>query len=286
MSGWTSADTLARTVTFQEILNDAAVDVAMLPGTQSLDHGAAQQLTRGINAAYRYAWEYYDWPESRIITPLACDSHPVNGGHFVPRQTATGLRIATAFGFWTSHPLTDARNARPVCWLMGPDGFYLQGHDALTVVADYRTDAPRFDSREWEDTPVYPAGTIRFNPFDIHGEEDGNCYRSTVGTKGVLPGVSGQKGRLITSPNTPAYYEADPEGPTTIPDTAWVVQPLLWILAEAVKAGASAMYARAEGQYGTATVLEGAMVHLLDEQLLQNDTQMGNTKTYRQQRAG
>ena len=279
---WTTADTLARTVTFQEVLHDAAVDVSMLPDTDALDHGTAAQLTRGINAAYRYAWEYYNWPESTVIDTLACNAHPVYiNGKFIPRQTAAGLRIATLFGLWTAHPLDDPTEASPVCWSLGPDGFYLPCHDADTVVAEYRTDVVRFDSREWDEEPIYPMGTIRYHAAD------GNSYRSTVGTKGVIPGIIGQLGVLHDATLTqPAYYEVTEDGSTAMPQDAWVAQPLLWILAEAVKAGASAMYARAEGQYGTSTLLEGAMMHLLDAQILQNDTQMGQSKSYRRSRTG
>jgi hypothetical protein len=262
---WSALDTLPRTVTFQEVLWDTALDQGIVPSVDGIDNAIAEQITRGINLAYRYAWEFHDWPDAMSMGPLTVSAHPVHGGVFLPRQRATGARLAVVEGIWTAHPLAKPTEAQPVCYRMGQDGWYLDGvtltADAATVTVHYREDAPRFTAAVWDSTRIYPVGGLCYLP------STGHCYRCTAIAFN------------FTSPQVPQVPVPAP------PSASWVEVPLLYILADAVKAGAGAMFARTEGQYGTAGLLDNAMAHLLEQQILLIQNQNGHTKTYRSQTA-
>lgn len=254
---WDASDTQPRTVSFQEVLWDVALDQGMVPQVDGIDNAIAEQITRGINLAYRYAWEFHDWPDAMVMAPLTVSAHPVNGGVFLPRQRGNGQRLAIVEGIWTAHPLAKPTEAQPVCYRMGPDGWYLDGvtliADAATVTVHYREDAPRFSGTVWDSTKIYPVGGLCYLP------STGHCYRC----KAIYTTIGG----LVPAPAPPNV-------------DAWQQLPILYILADAVKAGAGAMFARSEGQYGTAGLLDNAMAHLLEQQILN-----GFTKTYRSQTA-
>jgi hypothetical protein len=64
----------------------------------------------------------------------------------------------------------------------------------------------------------------------------------------------------------------------------WEIQPLLACLVEPTVEGAFALLKRSQGQTGTADAIQGAMQHLLEQEILQFTGQESQTKFYQYQR--
>jgi hypothetical protein len=235
-----------RTVTFKSVLWGVAKRDGLIPEDDDLDRSAATQIAEGINSAYKFAWEYYDWPEATVIaemTPVENPSQP--GSRFIP-YVDESASVDTLLEIWQSNPLTTAR-PKMVEYKFGPDGIYLFSGAGEKVWVKYRGRPPQFVSTPWDDAAVYAQGDIVYYP------QTGDCYVANAATSaGQAPGAS-----------------------------PWEKVDLLFVLSEATKAGAYALYLGGDGQKGAGALMEQAMVNFLDHEIDVIDNQMGATKTIR-----
>lgn len=256
MANWPADVLVPRYVSFGSVLRDVALDQSMIPEQDGLEVGVAAMLARGISMATRYAYEYYDWPDAFVWATFVPQGHPVALIPFVPRKYLN-LQLDCVTEMWTVPPHIDPDAACPVEFTLGPDGFYLPGYEGDRVSVRFRPPPPRFVTTPWDATTIYPVGALVFDA----AEPDpalAHVYKQT--------GNAPVSGNTLTDANV------------------WTPQPILYALEEPIKAGASALYIRTEGQAGTAQLLDGAMVHLLEQQIIQIENQMEQTKEWRRRR--
>ncbi len=255
MATFPASVTTVRSISFSELL-EQVYDAMMIDSDVGPSSVARQRfIVRAINTAYRYAWQYYAWPESKVYGPVVVGTHPVAACPFVPRQYQ-GIVLDSLYGLWTAHPLASPSTAQEIHYTTAPDGFYLKAQwSSLTSAwALYRPNAPKFSATAWSAATTYAAGKSALYT-------DGNSYTAL-------------KAVTTTPPVTDGSADAN-----------WQVQSPLYILTEAVACGAVAIYNRGEEKFTNEAVLQEAMDLYLFTQFGINKNEMGETRTYRQAQA-
>ncbi len=245
-----------RIVPFQTALWDVAAQDGLVPEVDGLQIEVAHQLASHITRAYKYALDFYDWPEASIFTAVDVVQHPQWNTPFVPRVLADGypatpnaypiFDYGRLFGVWTTNPAADP-DARLLSYRFGPDGLYLD-EEIATVALHHRQSAPRFTATEWDSGRQYSKGQI------VYHAATGHCYIANEAAVGQAP--------------APFQH-------------AWRTLPLLACLLQPTIDGAYALYKRSEGQASTARLLQDAMTHLLEQEILQFSNQEQQTKYLR-----
>lgn len=250
---WSANVIVPRVVPFKTVLWDVAAQDGTVAEVDGLPIEMAHQIAGFITRAYKYALEFYDWPEAAIYTEVPLGIHPKWDVPFVPRVIPEGMPpIPTAFpvfeygrlyGVWTANPAADP-TARQIPYRFGPDGLYLD-EEMQTVVLHHRVGASRFTAVEWDPAILYRKGQVIYHPDTEH------CYLANGAAAG--------------------------EPPAPFMDQ-WRALPLLACLHQPTVEGAYALLKRSEQQTGTASVLQDAMTHLLEQEILQFSNQEGQTK--------
>jgi hypothetical protein len=243
---------MRRTVSFRSVLWGVAKRDGQVPESNDLTPDIAVQMTEGINTAYRYAWEYYDWPEACDYLQFTPQSSASTLTAWVPYTVMHGedqVQLATIFGVWEKNPLVYP-NGKQVPYQLGQDGIYF-GDPARTepVWIRFRAESPTFNAVEWDPGLMYGYRDV------VYYSVTGHCYelRTAGTTPGLAPGAS----------------------------DVWRIVPLLSLLADAVKAGAFAIYLGGDGQAAASGMLETAMNDALDTQVCLLHDQMEVHKNIR-----
>jgi len=250
---WSANVIVPRVVPFKTALWDTAAQDGTVAEIDGLALELAHQLATHITRAYKYALEFYDWPEASIYTSVPLGQHPQWNKPFVPRIMPEGMpptpnaypvfEYGRLYGVWTANPAADPE-ARPLSYRFGPDGLYLD-EELETVVLHHRQGAPRFTATEWSQSVQYRRGQVVYHPDTEH------CYIANEPQTGQAP--------------QPFQH-------------AWRTQPLLSCLLQPTIEGAYALLKRSEGQTSTAAVLQDSMTHLLEQEILQFSNQEQQTK--------
>lgn len=250
---WSANVIVPRVVPFKTALWDTAAQDGTVAEVDGLPLELAHQLANYIARAYKYALEFYDWPEAAIYTPVSLGIHPQWDVPFVPRIMPEGMpatpnaypvfEYGRLYGVWTANPAADP-TARQLTYRFGPDGLYLD-EELETAVLHHRQGAPRFTATEWSATTQYRRGQVVYHPETEH------CYIANEPAVGQVP--------------APFQH-------------AWRTLPILSCLLQPTIEGAYALLKRSEGQTNTAAVLQDAMTHLLEQEILQFSNQESQTK--------
>lgn len=249
MDTWNATDfTPVRNIPFRQVFESLAIQEGMIPEESGITVSAAVQMADAITRAYRYAWQFHDWPESFDLQPTAVKLHPTAGVPFVPRSLPT-VTHATVARFWNADPDFD-ETAQEIDHRQTRDGYALPGCALATVWVESRPDAPRFDATEYDVGTLYLAGRV---VYDADPARLGHCYKALVNSQGVSLDNAAQ----------------------------WQPLPILALLESATLAGAAALMSTTEKQYGTAQLLDGAMVSILEQEVIRLATQQGRTHSYK-----
>lgn len=250
---WSANVIVPRIVPFKTALWDVAAQDGLVAEVDGLPTEMAHLLARYISQAYKYALEFYDWPEASIFTEVAVCLHPQWDTPFIPRIIPEGtpstpnayplFEYGRLFGVYTQNPAAHA-DAREISYRFGPDGLYLDT-EIETVVLHHRQGAPRFTATEWSSTTQYRHGQV------VYHEPTEHCYICNAAAIGQAPQLF---------------------------DHAWRVLPILSCLLQPTIEGAYALLKRSEGQASTAVVLQDSMTHLLEQEILQFSNQESQTK--------
>ncbi len=250
MDAWTTSEIGAvPTVPFRRVLWRVAILAGMVPQEDGLTVAAAIQITEGITAANRIAERFYDWQELFQPSIETVKLHPAGAAPCVPITTAART-LSTVRDVWDKHPDVYQDACRLTC-RRGRDAIFLPADfTAATCYLEYRDLPPVFDSTPYQASLAYNrAGQV---VYDSDPARDGHCYRALRATQG--DGLDNA--------------------------TAWRPLPIIERLADAVVAGASAVMATTEGQYGSSQVMEGAMAALLEHEVMLLQVQEGQVKSY------
>lgn len=254
---WPANQILPRVASFKTALWAVAGENGHVSELDGLPVEMAHRIAGCISRAYKYALEFYDWPEAAVYSSFALGLHPVTGTPFLPRSKSDGtpyIYPVTDYGrlyaVWDKHPAAFP-DARQIAYRFGPDGLYLD-EELPTVTLHHRPSAPRFTAEEWDATREYGRSAMVYHP------ETGHCYRALDPVVGEVP-------------QAVAYQPGNP----------WEMQPILSCLLEPTIEGAFALLKRSEGQTSSANLIESAMQHLLEQEILQFTGQEGQTKFYR-----
>ncbi len=248
---WSANVIVPRVVPFKTALWAVAAQDGCIAEIDGLPVELAHQIAGCISRAYKYALEFYDWPEAALYTQVTLGQHPQWDVPFVPRVMPEGFppfafpifEYGRLYGVWTANPAADP-SARPLTYRFGPDGLYLD-EEVESVVLHHRQGAPRFSAEEWNVASTYPRGKVIYHPDTEH------CYLMNTAAPGEVP----------------------------VPfSDSWRVLPILSCLLEPTIEGAFALLKRSQGQAGTAAVLQDAMQHLLEQEILQFTNQEQQTK--------
>lgn len=251
---WSANVIVPRVATFKAALWAVASEDGMVC---EVDGGPMEELAHRIaycvTRAYKYALEFYDWPEAAIYTPVSVGMHPQWDKPFIPRVQPEGyppfafpvFDYGRLYGVYTANPAADP-TARALTYRFGPDGLYLD-EEIETIVLHHRQSAPRFSATVWDSNTDYSRTTVVYHP------PTGHCFMQNTAAQGQEPVVFGNE---------------------------WRVLPLLACLLEPTVEGAFALLKRSQGQSGTAEVLQASMQHLLEQEILQFTNQEGQTKFY------
>lgn len=240
---------MRRTVSFRSVLWGVAKRDGQVPESNDLTPDIAVQMTEGINTAYRYGWEYFDWPEACEYGQFTPTSSPGTGSPWLSYLPTAGVQMATVFGIWQQNPLVFP-DAKRLGYTLGPDGVYFHQVGPMEPVwVRYRPDPPVFNAVEWDGGASYVNGDV------VYYSVTGQCYMlwGFGYTPGSAPGVSEQ----------------------------WVLLPVLTVLSDAVKAGAFALYLGGDGQAAASGLLETAMDNALATQVCLIHDQMEVVKHIR-----
>lgn len=247
----------ARVVPFKTALWAVAGEDGHVPEGDGLPVELAHRIAACLTRAYKYALEFYDWPEAAIYTTFNSGLHPVTGTPFIPRAQSDGtpniypvIDYGRLYAVWDKHPAAFPE-ARQLSYRFGPDGIYLD-EELAQVTLHHRRSAPRFTATEWDATRTYVRSELVYHP------ETGHVYRALDPEAGEVP--------LAVPPES---------------GQAWEIQPILSCLLEPTVEGAFALLKRSQGQTSTADVIQGAMQHLLEQEIMQFTNQEGQTKFYR-----
>lgn len=253
---WPVNSTHARVVPFKTALWAVAAEDGMIAEADGLTIQAAHQIANCITRAYKYALEFYDWPEAAIYSTFNLGLHPVTGTPFIPRAQSDGtpniypvIDYGRLYGVWTKHPAAFP-DAREVAYRFGPDGIYLD-EELPQVTLHHRRSAPRFTATEWDASRAYVRNDHVYHP------ETGHCYRALDPATGEVPQAKPPEAGL-----------------------PWEILPILQCLLEPTVEGAFALLKRSQGQSSTADMIQGSMEHLLEQEILQFTNQESQTKFY------
>lgn len=236
----------ARMLAYQKVLHSVARRGGLIPEQDGLEAGIAIQITEGANAAVKYAWEFYDWPELvrwQEMTPVA----DAAGNPVIPWRSQTALGWQEIGVVLAVHSAEEATCYNALSYELRPAGIEILSElpDTGTVWVRWRPMPPEFTSTVWDSEVTYPRDSLVYDP------DTGHVYRAFV---------EAAAGTVVSN------------------DTIWGLVPIPHILAEPVKAGAEALFLRSEGQYGTATILESAMLSLLEHEIIQIQNQQQQSK--------
>lgn len=229
MSTWPVTVTQPRSLPFGRLRRHVYEALQIDPAAGPSDASVQGFITREINAAYRYAWNFCQWEESKVFQQFTIQNHPVTGTPFLPRNNGLD-QIADVYSLWTTHPLADP-TAQKVGYRVGSDGYYLDTTFAgSSVWAICRQDAPRFTNTAYDNAATYAPG-------DEMLYTDGNCYLCLTGVTATPPTAGG--------------------------DANWRPIVVLYLLSEAVVSGAIALRNQGQEKFANESVLKQAMADLL-----------------------
>lgn len=253
---WPLNQILPRVVPFRTVLWAVAGEDGHVPEMpDGITSETAHRIAHCITRAYKYALEFYDWPEAAIYSTFPLGLHPTTETPFIPRSLSDGtpyIYPVTDYGrlyaIWDKHPAAHS-DARQIDYRFGPDGIYLD-EELAEVTLHHRRSAPRFTAEEWDAARQYVRNDSVYHPAT------GHCYRALDPQVGEVP---------LAKP--PQFGQ-------------WEIQPLLACLVEPTIEGAFALLKRSQGQTGTADAIQGAMQHLLEQEIMQFTNQEGQSKFY------
>ena len=233
---------MARTIPFKRVLHGVWTRTGGDPASQNnLETNAAHAVTEYINEAYKFAWQFYEWPEALTVEQRTFASQ------LVEWEQSGETAMETVLGVSQDDPRLKAY-ARPVTFKSGPAGIYVPSDFASSELwITYRKPAPWFTATEYDGSTSYALGDT------VYYATSGECYECIQAGSGNLP--------------TDTDY--------------WTKLDFLAILEAAVKQGARSEWLREEGQESTSTLAQEAMIELLESEILRLETQQGDVRHVR-----
>lgn len=168
-----------REIRFKEINEVLGLALGLDAESGQLTPVAARKQAAAINAAVRYAWDYYPWPETTVCLPSLTVTVP--SGEAVP-AVAPGYRLlrvyvedpVAAYHEGNEPALADYR-------LTLDGGVSLQDSTVTTPYYAVQLEAPSFGAGLWDEAAYYAEGSVIYDPGS------GDCYRAAMGTNDVIP---------------------------------------------------------------------------------------------------
>lgn len=265
-----------REIRFKELNETLALALGLDAESGQLTPAAARKQAAAINAAVRYAWDYYPWPETTAILPSLMVT--VASGEAVP-VVAPGYKLLRVFAEDPVAAYHDGTEPQWVDFRMEMNGAVtLQDATLLTPYYAVQLEPPSFGAAAWDAAAYYGEGSV------IYDTGSGDCFQAVLGTNDVIPPWEpwGENNAIVSGTYYRSHgvlWEAVDAGTATaerIPPAgaawqdyfalrykAWAPQRLPDFLFQAVLMGAEAWMTRTAGQAATSAFMEAAMGDLL-----------------------
>lgn len=271
-----------REVRFKEINETLALAMGLDAADNQLTPAISRKQAAAINAATRYAWEYYPWPEVTSIIRGMTHSDGFSG------TTPTVIPGAEVLRVYKDEPVAlfqgDDGEPETIPFQVGPDGaIYVQDD---TTVSGYtlpyyviRWAAPKFGSTAFVLATSYHEGDA------VYDATSGDAFVAVHDTSGfALPSWTAWSVGLDIAENDyirhhGTIYKANTAHTATAADEpgtgddwldsytrqlyGWAPQRLPEFLLQAVLIGAEGWLTRTAGQSATAAMMASGMEDLL-----------------------